>query len=275
MPELEETEVPKKLPSLVEQAAQPPKEPEWQMKKKKRPVAKDAQMADVLDDADVVVLDPLGPEDDVLTHKPHREEEMEDDDAEKTSGSKGKTKKSDMRRVPVPPHRVGPLKDNWVNIFTPIVKQLGLQVRFNTKRSHVEIRNPPNKPVDVTFLQKGADFVRAFILGFEVNDAVALVRLDHLFLETFEVADVRFTLKGDNKARAIGRIAGRHGRTRLLIENVTKTRIIVANNWIHILGGFNNIRVARHAICSLILGYNPSKVYGSLRGLSRRMADRL
>ena len=48
--------------------------------------------------------------------------------------------KNEFRRVPIPPHRMSPLKRDWVNLYTPMVEMLGLQVRMNVKRRAVEIK---------------------------------------------------------------------------------------------------------------------------------------
>jgi len=179
---------------------------------------------------------------------------------------------SQVRKIPVPSHRYTPLKENWLKIFEPIVEHLKLQVRFNLKTRNVEIKTC-KETLDVQNVQKAADFVRAFVFGFEVDDALALIRLDDLFLDSFEIQDVK-TLKGDHLARAVGRLAGKGGRTKYTIENVTKTRIVLADTKIHILGSYQNIQIARRALCNLILGSPPSKVYGTLRAVAARATEK-
>ncbi|KAI0034517.1 eukaryotic type KH-domain type I [Vararia minispora EC-137] len=182
------------------------------------------------------------------------------------------TLKSETRRVPIPPHRMSPLKKDWVNIFGPLTEMLGLQVRMNVQRRAVEIRTSKHTK-GIGALQKGADFVKAYALGFDVNDAIALLRLDDLYLDSFEIKDVK-TLHGDHLSRAIGRIAGQDGKTKFTIENASRTRIVLADTKIHILGSFQNIKIARDAIVSLILGSPPGKVYAGLRTVASRMRQR-
>ncbi|KAJ6752534.1 hypothetical protein OIU85_002906 [Salix viminalis] len=136
-----------------------------------------------------------------------------------------------FRKVSVPPHRYTPLKKAWMEIYTPVYEQMKIDIRMNLKARKV----------------------------FDVIDAIALLRLDELYVESFEIKDVK-TLRGEHLSRAIGRLSGKGGKTKFAIENATKTRIVIADTKIHILGSFQNIKVARDSLCSLILGSPAGKV---------------
>jgi len=199
-------------------------------------------------------------------------QETQETEDKGASSSKGTKRKIEYRKVSVPQHRFTPLKEKWLELYTPVTEQMKCDMRMNLKTRKVELRTT-DKTEDSSALQKSADFVQAFVLGFDINDGIALLRLDDLYVECFEVKDVK-TLKGEHLSRCIGRIAGKGGKTRFTIENATRTRIVVADTHIRILGSFQNIKVARDAICGLILGSPPGKVYSRMRGICARMNDK-
>ncbi|CRK28240.1 hypothetical protein BN1708_018339, partial [Verticillium longisporum] len=73
-----------------------------------------------------------------------KEEKAAQGGGKKTKASKNKTSlvanQVQTRKVPIPPHRFTPLKTNWINIYTPLVDHLKLQVRMNPRRKSVELR---------------------------------------------------------------------------------------------------------------------------------------
>ena len=180
----------------------------------------------------------------------------------------------EIRRIHVPVNRLSPLKNAWIEIIKPLVEVLKIQVRMNPRKKCVEMRAGPNTEEPSNYLNKAAEYVRAFLLGFAVQDAVALLRMDDLFMESFEMKDVK-TLKGEHSGRAIGRVVGKDGKTKNAIENATRTRIVVAGEKMHLMGSFTNIKVARGIVSQLIMGAAPNKVFDKLRIVSKRLLERL
>ncbi|EKF31738.1 hypothetical protein MOQ_004422 [Trypanosoma cruzi marinkellei] len=187
----------------------------------------------------------------------------------------------ETRSVKVPHHRFPPLKKVWLEVYTPIVEQCKLEIRMNLKSRCVELRTCPatveaagtGGDGSKVLLQKAEDFVKAVVAGFEVKDAIALLRMDDVYIEGFEVKDVRANLHGDNLSRCIGRMSGSHGKTKYTIENVTRTRIVIADTHIWLMGTTQNIRVARDALCDLIRGSPAAKVYTRVRAVMNRVND--
>lgn len=179
---------------------------------------------------------------------------------------------SEYRKISIPVHRLTPLRNNWMKIYSPIVEHLKLQIRFNTKNRSIELKSTPST-LDLALIQKAADFIKAFSLGFEVDDALALIRMEDIYIDSFEIRDIK-TLSGDHLSRAIGRVAGKSGKTKTTIENTSRTRIVIADTKIHILGSYRNIRIAKDAIISLIIGSTPGHIYTKLKSISSRFVEK-
>ncbi|KAJ1786653.1 pre-rRNA-processing protein pno1 [Coemansia sp. RSA 2399] len=242
----------------------------------KNPIAtKDAEHMDLDDEDDVVITtDQLAASISKATQSTSNTEGQKDrPDFAPLSAKEVRDKRNEFRRIRVPPHRFSPLKKDWLKIYSPVVEYLKLQIRMNPKTRVIEIRTC-EETEDVGAIQKAADFVRAYCLGFTAEDSLALLRMEDLYLESFEIKDVK-TLNGDHLSRAIGRISGKDGKTKFTIENATKTRISLADSKIHILGTFQNIKIARDAVVSLILGSPPGKVYSNLRIIASRLKERV
>lgn len=179
----------------------------------------------------------------------------------------------EMRRVLVPGRRFKGVKNNWMKIYTPIVAQCKLEIRMNLQARAIEVRTCKDTVTPVA-IQRAEEFIRAVVLGFSVEDALAILRMDTIYVNCFDIGEVRM-LRNAHIGRAIGRITGTNGRIKMNIENITQTRIVVEDKHIRVMGTAENISLARTAISRLIMGSQPAKVCTDLRTVSKKVHERL
>lgn len=116
---------------------------------------------------------------------------------------------------------------------------------------------------DPTTILRARDVVLAIGRGFSPERALKLTDDDIVL----DVIDLRETLGKNEReiARLKGRVIGREGKIRRLIEEMTNAKISVYGHTISMLGDYETVTAAREAIELLLKGKQHSTVYKLLR----------
>jgi ribosomal RNA assembly protein len=106
------------------------------------------------------------------------------------------------------------------------------------------------------------EVVSAIGRGFNPEVALLLLKVDYLF-ETINLIDYTGKSKED-QLRIKGRIIGKEGKTRRLIEELAECYVSVYGKTVSIIGNADWVSLAKHAIEMLIEGSTHSSVYSWL-----------
>lgn len=176
------------------------------------------------------------------------------------------------RSMLVPDHRIKHLKQEWLKIYTPIVKLGKLQIRFNIQTKHVELRSCESTS-DLGYMERSLSYIKAIIEGFKPEDAISIMKFRDIFTESFEIQEIR-KLKNSHLSRAIGRIIGRNGSIKQSIENFSRCKFVLNGEKVSLLGSEENIKIAKDAIGRLVQGADPAAIFNRLRVISSKLKDK-
>jgi ribosomal RNA assembly protein len=104
------------------------------------------------------------------------------------------------------------------------------------------------------------EVVKAFGRGFNVDDALAL--LDESYY--LEIVEIESKLK-DRITVLKGRVIGREGGTKKIIEKISGAKISIYGKTISIIGRWDELQIAKEAIDLILSGSKHSTVYRFLK----------
>ncbi|NHJ38545.1 MAG: RNA-processing protein [Asgard group archaeon] len=163
--------------------------------------------------------------------------------------------------ITIPQNRIGALIGPDGRVKKRLEEMAGVDIDIDSTSGEVIISSQPEMS-DPFLVIKARDFVHAVGRGFNPQIAFALLE-EEIYLEIINLKLVLGT--NPNKLKRFrGRLIGKEGRTRKIIEETTGTRISIFGNTIGIIGQHERIRVARDAIYMLLEGAKHGSVYGFL-----------
>jgi len=173
--------------------------------------------------------------------------------------------------VRVPKERIGILIGKKGETKDLVESELRVQLDIDSEASTVGIyeRSDTDDPLAVW---KGRDMVRAIARGFSPAKAMRL-REDGTIVEIIDISEIVGHSK--NSIRRIrGRIIGKEGKTRRVIETLTGVNMSVYGKTVSILGTFEEVYDAKKAVDMLLEGKPHSGVYRYLEKVHKERKER-
>jgi len=163
--------------------------------------------------------------------------------------------------LPVSLERIGVIIGKNGSNKERLEKAFRVKIFVDSENCFVKIvPGPDASPLDVL---KAQNAVRAIAHGFSVDDALLLTDDNYLF----DLIDIRDYARNENELkRIVGRVIGERGKTKRIIQELAKVRMVVfRNRFVGLIGPYENVTIARQAVEMICQGAPHRAVYRFLR----------
>ncbi len=174
------------------------------------------------------------------------------------------------QHILIPKERVGALIGKKGIVKRKVEEALNVEMNIDSGTGSVGIKLRPDAP-DSTSILNARGVVNAIGKGFSPEAAFRLLD-DGVILRVMDLRDY-FGKSVSDTQRIKGRIIGKKGRTRTLIENLTGVDLSVYGHTISIIGNPLQLEVAVGAVKMLIEGRLHKTVYGYLYRKRRELKE--
>ncbi len=163
----------------------------------------------------------------------------------------------------IPRQRIGVLIGPDGRVKEHIEKEVQVELDIDSEAGNVTI-NLNEDAEDPSLLFKARDAVLAIGRGFSPDRAYQLLEQEYCILTVIDLRAIFGRSQSDIR-RVKGRIIGKEGKTRRIIEELTDASVSVYGHTVSIIGGIEQAETAREAINMLIKGSQHVTVYKYLQ----------
>jgi ribosomal RNA assembly protein len=172
-----------------------------------------------------------------------------------------------MYELRIPKERIAVLIGKNGEVKNDLEEHTKTKLKIDSKEGDVFISGE-----DALGLYTAREIVKAIGRGFNPEIAKLLLKQDFI-LEIVEIME--YTNKSKNTLlRLKGRVIGKEGKSRKIIEDLTESSISVYGKTISVIGPSESVNLARQAIISLLRGSTHANVYKWLEKKRRELKRR-
>jgi len=170
--------------------------------------------------------------------------------------------------IRIPGDRVGVLIGNNGKTRRRIESTFGVKITVESESGGVEIKVTQDQP-DVSVMFTVKNIVKAIGRGFSPKKALMLQDEDNDIMVIDLEEYVGTSKNAQNRVR--GRIIGKEGKSRELLEELTECQVSVYGGTVALIGPYEMLQVAKEAVEMLLNGSFHKTVWNHLYAYRRKM----